>query len=159
MDGGNQGPTVRVEVPWNTSYSEGMHPWAIFCSLLDMVIAEARRRVTFQRGSVEMSGKHFRWEPTTDGMHTCNGLAVLSVELQDITMENQHRHIKGYRELSPEEIHKMNLVKHHGLHLGELIEQLRSMPEVDQRWVSIGETHLQQGLMALTRAIAKPEFF
>lgn len=31
--------------------------------------------------------------------------------------------------------------------------------DIDQRWVSIGATELQQGLMALTRAIAKPTFF
>jgi len=29
----------------------------------------------------------------------------------------------------------------------------------DGRWVAVGKTHLQQGLMALTRAVAKPEFF
>jgi hypothetical protein len=27
------------------------------------------------------------------------------------------------------------------------------------RWISIGKTHLQQGFMALTRGIAKPETF
>ncbi|WP_423815292.1 DUF7681 family protein, partial [Pseudomonas viridiflava] len=27
------------------------------------------------------------------------------------------------------------------------------------RWIAIGKTHLQQGLMCLTRAVAKPEFF
>ena len=37
--------------------------------------------------------------------------------------------------------------------------QLRAQDGLDQRWVSIGATELQQGLMALTRAIAKPTFF
>jgi hypothetical protein len=31
--------------------------------------------------------------------------------------------------------------------------------ELDQRWISIGATHLQEGLMALTRGVTKPEFF
>jgi hypothetical protein len=31
--------------------------------------------------------------------------------------------------------------------------------EVDQRWVTIAATQLQQGGMALTRSIAKPDFF
>lgn len=29
----------------------------------------------------------------------------------------------------------------------------------DQRWVSIGATHLQEGFMAVMRAIAKPTTF
>ena len=74
-------------------------------------------------------------------------------------MENQHREIKGYRELNADEIALMNDVKMKGVDLGKLIEVLRSMPQLDQRWISIGATDLQTGLMALTRAIAKPTFF
>jgi hypothetical protein len=74
-------------------------------------------------------------------------------------MENQHRQIKGYRELSQEEIDLMNEVKAKGVELGELVLKLRSNPDLDQRWVSIGATDFQTGLMALTRAIAQPTFF
>jgi hypothetical protein len=74
-------------------------------------------------------------------------------------MDNQHRQIKGYRELNPNEIAKMNEVKEMGIKLGGLVESLRGDTSLDQRWVSIGATELQQGLMALTRSIAKPEFF
>lgn len=74
-------------------------------------------------------------------------------------MENQHRQIKGYRELSAEEIAAMNEVKQKGIELGELVAKLRGNATLDQRWVSIGATDLQTGLMALTRSIAKPEFF
>lgn len=74
-------------------------------------------------------------------------------------MENQHRKIKGYRELDEAEIALMNEVKAQGVALGELVEKLRDMQSNDQRWVAIGATNLQTGLMALTRAIAKPEFF
>lgn len=93
-------------------------------------------------------------------------------------MENQHRKIKGYRELSQEEIDLMNEIKSKGAELGELIEKIRKV-HVDQRrttaddaeetdrinqaeperWVSIGRTHFQEGLMALTRSIAQPGFF
>lgn len=83
----------------------------------------------------------------------------MSLLTKEIQVENQHRQIKGYRELNEHEIAMMNLVKGHGESLGELIEQLRDMPETDKRWVSIGATDLQTGLMALTRAIAKPTFF
>jgi len=74
-------------------------------------------------------------------------------------MENQHRKIKGYRELSQEEIDLMNMIKEQGIDMGALITSLKSNDELDQRWVAIGATHLQQGLMALTRAVAKPDFF
>jgi len=74
-------------------------------------------------------------------------------------MDNQHRQIKGYRELSQTEIDLMNQIKAQGVVLGELVAQLRANSEVDQRWVSIGATDLQTGLMALTRGVAKPSFF
>ena len=73
-------------------------------------------------------------------------------------MENQHRQIKGYRELSQGEIDLMNEIKLKGVELGDLVEKLRGM-DLDQRWISIGQTDLQKGLMALTRSIAKPDFF
>jgi hypothetical protein len=74
-------------------------------------------------------------------------------------VENQHRQIKGYRELDETEIAQMNAVKEVGAKLGELVATMRTNTDLDQRWVSIGATHMQEGLMALTRAIAKPTFF
>ena len=74
-------------------------------------------------------------------------------------MENQHRKISGYRELTEHEIALMNQIKKHGEALGDLVEQLRTTTGLDQRWVSIGATDLQKGLMALTRGIAQPTTF
>lgn len=74
-------------------------------------------------------------------------------------MDNQHRQIKGYRELDQAEIDLMNEIKQQGVVLGELVDKLRNKGFTDQRWVSIGATDLQTGLMALTRAVAKPSFF
>lgn len=74
-------------------------------------------------------------------------------------MENQHRQIKGYRELSQQEIDLMNAIKAKGAELGELVEKLRATEGLDQRWVDIGATDLQTGLMALTRSVAQPTFF
>jgi len=33
------------------------------------------------------------------------------------------------------------------------------IPSTDKRWVALGTTHLQEGLMALTRSVARPTFF
>lgn len=86
-------------------------------------------------------------------------------------MENQHRAIKGYRELSQVEIDLMNKIKTKGAEIGELVAELRthtgpktsdddqSKIALDQRWISIGATHMQEGLMALTRGVAQPTFF
>ena len=74
-------------------------------------------------------------------------------------MDNQHRLIKGYKELDSATIAKMNTVKALGNELQTVVLELRGDAEVDQRWVSLGQTHLQMGLMFLTRAIAKPDFF
>lgn len=74
-------------------------------------------------------------------------------------MENQHRKIKGYRELSQEEIDLMNEIKTKGAEFGELVKKLEDSEETDKRWVALGKTDLQKGLMSLTRSIAKPEFF
>ena len=79
-------------------------------------------------------------------------------------MDNQHREIMGYRELRADEIALMNEIKTRGVALGELVNKLRSMAaadslNIDARWISIGATHLQEGLMCLTRAGARPTFF
>ena len=74
-------------------------------------------------------------------------------------MENQHRQIKGYRELDEHDIALMNEIKEKGAELGLLVGKLNENAYTDKRWVAIGQTELQQGLMALTRSVAKPTFF
>jgi len=74
-------------------------------------------------------------------------------------MENQHRQITGYRELSQEEIDAMNEVKALGEQVKELIIKLQSTEGLDQRWVAIAKTDLQTGFMAAVRSIAKPDSF
>lgn len=79
-------------------------------------------------------------------------------------MDNQHRQIKGYRELDEHEIHLINSIKTKANEIGELVHSmerlnLASPGTVDPRWLAIAKTQLQQGFMALTRAAAKPDFF
>jgi hypothetical protein len=74
-------------------------------------------------------------------------------------MDNQHRKIKGYRELSQPEIDAMNAVKEKAGEVGELVHELEQNKDLDQRWVAIAKTDLQKGFMAATRSIAKPDFF
>ena len=73
-------------------------------------------------------------------------------------MDNQHRQIKGYRDLSQQEIDAINMIKDAGAAIDNICKTLFNQGNpLDQRWVSIGKTHMQQGLMALTRAVAPGE--
>lgn len=74
-------------------------------------------------------------------------------------MDNQHKHIKGYRDLSQEEIDLMNKIKLMGLTIGVLVNELESISSLDQRWVEQGKMDMQTGLMALTRSVAQPTTF
>lgn len=74
-------------------------------------------------------------------------------------MKDQHKQIKGYRDLSQEEIDLMNRIKEQGEQLRVLIDELNANFITDGRWVSIAQTHLQQGIMAAVRSVAKPDSF
>lgn len=80
--------------------------------------------------------------------------------------------ITGYRQLNPTEAALMNEGKELAKQVGEWIAKLRKHPDVndpppkgdalvplDQRWVETGATQLQQGFMAVIRAIARPTTF
>ncbi len=108
-------------------------------------------------------------------------------------MDNQHRKIAGYRELSQADIDMMNTIKAMGPQMEDLLSKvgahiaegrrppltladseadLKELPRPDfnanrdrmdraqpERWAAIARTHFQEGLMALTRAVAQPTFF
>lgn len=67
--------------------------------------------------------------------------------------------ITGYRQLNQTEAALMNEIKAIGIELGELVNKLRANHDLDARWISIGTTDLQTGLMALTRSVARPTTF
>lgn len=74
-------------------------------------------------------------------------------------MDNQHKMIKGYRDLSQEEIDGMNFVKALGKECGEMIDRLQANGFTDKRCVAIAKTKLQEGFMWAVRSIARPESF
>jgi hypothetical protein len=65
----------------------------------------------------------------------------------------------GYRELTKAEIDMMNVIKAYGVEIGALVEKMAMEGTIDTRWVAIARTQLQQGFMALTRAVAQPTTF
>lgn len=95
-------------------------------------------------------------------------------------MENQHRKITGYRELSQEEIDLMNKIKSLGPQIEDIIEEVRLFilnksqaarntldtetqdrlrDATPERFSALAKTEFQTGLMYLTRAVAQPTFF
>lgn len=74
-------------------------------------------------------------------------------------MDNQHKMIKGYRDLSQEEIDLMNKAKQLAEQVGLLVEEIINNESTDKRWVNIGKTDLQKGFMSLIRAVAQPTTF
>jgi hypothetical protein len=74
-------------------------------------------------------------------------------------VDNQHKKITGYRDLTEVEIGAMNDCKQIAVEVGILCDKVDGMDGNDKRWSSIAKTQLQQGFMALIRSIAKPETF
>ena len=74
-------------------------------------------------------------------------------------MDNQHRVIKGYRELDAQEIADINAAKALGEQCEQLLLLLNNQPQYDRRWLAIAKTHLQEGIMAAVRTVARPEGF
>lgn len=90
-------------------------------------------------------------------------------------MDNQHKKIKGYRDLTQAEIDLMNKIKEHEAKTMDLIREVQQRlqdadfvagADVEERerlrnaeslrWASIARTDLQTGFMALVRAVAQP---
>jgi hypothetical protein len=75
-------------------------------------------------------------------------------------VDNQHEKIKGYRDLSEEEIKLMNEVKSLAERVGHLVDNvLANKGSIDQHWLAIGRTDLQKGFMSVVRSIAQPDSF
>lgn len=98
-------------------------------------------------------------------------------------MDNQHKQIKGYRDLSQVEIDLMNKITQHGQELESLVEAIKSHLLIQDSeafaaaedgneyefnrlhkadpycWATSAEFDFQVALMKLTRSIAQPTTF
>lgn len=67
--------------------------------------------------------------------------------------------VTGYKQLTEEQVQLMNELKSKGNELGELFSKLQERADVDKRWLSIGKTDCQKGIMSAVRSIAQPDSF
>lgn len=63
--------------------------------------------------------------------------------------------VHGYRPQSKTAINTVNINKELEERVLQVLDDL-TIEEVDQRWLAIGRTHIEQGFMAINRAIFKP---
>ena len=87
------------------------------------------------------------------------GLNGLHITTKEIPMDQQHTLIKGYRDLSQEEINLMNKIKQKAEEVRQLCEEVGQSRTADGRWMSIATTDLQKGFMSLVRSVARPTTF
>lgn len=71
-------------------------------------------------------------------------------------MDNQHKHIKGYRDLTQAEVDAMNSVKVLEADIAALWKQLGELPGVDKRDLALARTHFEDACIRSVRAIARP---
>lgn len=90
-------------------------------------------------------------------------------------MDNQHKKIKGYRDLSEAEIDLMNKIKANAESTRILLEEVQILRDAMQselappldaaqyvesiRCLALAKTNLQQGYMWFVRGVALPETF
>lgn len=65
--------------------------------------------------------------------------------------------IKGYRELTEQDVELVNLIKEAEIQVGKIWHVVLDQNAVDRRWTSVAKTHFQEGFTALVRAVTKPE--
>lgn len=67
--------------------------------------------------------------------------------------------ITGYRELTQAELDLVNSLEDLGNNLGATLDELAKVEAFDQRWLAIGRTDMQKGLMSVIRAVTRPDSF
>jgi hypothetical protein len=65
--------------------------------------------------------------------------------------------VKGYTNQPTEKVDMVNFNKIDEERILRAIDQYGMNPDVDKRWLAIAKTNIEQGFMALNRAIFKPE--
>lgn len=65
--------------------------------------------------------------------------------------------VHGYRPQSTAAIDAVNYNKTMEENVLRVLDDLSRDSAVDPRWLAIGRTHIEQGFMAINRAIFKPE--
>ncbi len=64
--------------------------------------------------------------------------------------------VSGYTSQSNAAVEQVNSHKVLEERVLRVLDELKARPDVDQRWLAIGRTSIEQGFMAVNRAVFKP---
>lgn len=70
--------------------------------------------------------------------------------------DHQALPVQGYKPQSQATVDTVNANKQIEESVLRILDGLKSYPTVDQRWLAIGRTHIEQGFMAVNRAVFQP---
>jgi hypothetical protein len=65
--------------------------------------------------------------------------------------------VHGYTTQTGERVQLVNANKIAEERVLRLLDALLAAPAIDKRWLAIGRTHIEQGFMAINRAVFQPE--
>ena len=72
-------------------------------------------------------------------------------------MDNEGLPVTGYKPQSDEAVELVNQNKVTEEMLLRLMDDMKGSDAIDQRWLAIARTQIEQGFMALNRAIFRPQ--
>jgi hypothetical protein len=64
--------------------------------------------------------------------------------------------VAGYKPQSDEKVTLVNANKQVEESVLRILDYLKDMPGIDGRWLAVGRTHIEQGFMAVNRAVFQP---
>lgn len=64
--------------------------------------------------------------------------------------------VAGYRPQPEHTVARVNAFKADEEALLRQLDQMVGDPEIDQRWLAVGRTHLEQAFMAINRSVFRP---
>ena len=70
--------------------------------------------------------------------------------------EYQSLPVEGYKPQSEEKVQRVNANKRHEEEILRVLDSMKGLASVDQRWLAIGRTHIEEAFMAINRSIFQP---
>jgi hypothetical protein len=70
--------------------------------------------------------------------------------------DHQALPVQGYKPQSQGAVDQVNLNKAMEEEILRRLDAMQAWTDIDQRWLAIGRTHIEQGFMAMNRAIFMP---
>lgn len=71
-------------------------------------------------------------------------------------VEHEGLPVSGYRPQTDDNVNLVNYNKKLEETVLRVLDRLKASPEVDQRWLAIGRTKIEEAFMAINRSIFKP---